>query len=128
MFWVPDYRSLVAQIRTECPNCQIVAGSGWGGAVPACLLYESHGMPIGVAQSNDTVGTLDQRFGNGHVVYFFPTGEPMMAALENDFIASYVSERHESYSRVDTSQPVSAPPAAGRAPAQQDANGHPGGE
>jgi len=128
MFSVPDYRSHLAQIRTECPNCPIVAGYGWGGAVPACLLYESNGAPIDVVQARDTLAGIAERVGKGRIVYFFPTGEPMSADLENQFIASYASERHEDYFKVDTSRPVLPPLASISAPSRPDQNGQSHGQ
>jgi uncharacterized membrane protein len=36
-----DYRQMVKQIHQQCPNCPILVGAGYAGAIPACVLYES---------------------------------------------------------------------------------------
>ena len=95
-----DYRQMVERMRAECSHCAIVVGTGYAGAVPACVLYESQGLPVFVVSPNDSVSEVTRRAGGRGTVFFVPTGEPPTANIEREFLREYFSEQKNGYFEV----------------------------
>lgn len=107
-----DYRHMVSRMRAECSRCAIIAGTGFAGAVPACVLYEARGMPVFLLRPGDSVGEVTQRAGGRGMIFFVPTNEPPTAAVEREFLREYLSTRRNGYFDV----------SLGRAPAMERAS------
>ncbi len=102
MFSVPDYRGMMGHIRSECHQCAVVAGFGWGGSVPACVLYEAKGLDVYLLQSRDTTAEVVQRVGAGRTIYLIPANEPRTIEIERQFVQSFPSETEDGYFKIDT--------------------------
>jgi hypothetical protein len=107
-----DYRHMVSKMRAECNHCAIIAGAGFAGAVPACVLYEARGMPVFLLRPGDSVGEVVQRVGGRGMIFFVPTNEPPTAAVEREFLREYLSTRRNGYFEV----------SLGRTPAMERAS------
>jgi hypothetical protein len=105
MFSVPDYRGMMGRIRSECHQCAVVAGFGWGGSVPACVLYEAKGLDVYLLESRDTPDEVIQRVGAGRTVYLIPANEPRTIEIEKQFVESFASEPGDGYFKIDTAHP-----------------------
>jgi hypothetical protein len=102
MFSIPDYRSMVGHIRSECDHCAVLVGFGWGGAIPACVLYEANGLDVYLLKSKDTPGGVVQRIGAGRTIYLIPANEPRTIEIEKQFLQSFPSVPGDGYFKIDT--------------------------
>lgn len=100
-----DYRQMVARMQVKCSHCPIVVGTGFVGAVPACVLYESRGMSVFLLNSDDSVRELVQKVGAGGTIFFVPTNEPPTVKIETDFLREYWSSRKNGYFEVSLARP-----------------------
>ena len=100
-----DYREMVARMQAKCSHCPIVVGTGFVGAVPACVLYESRGMPVFLLNSDDSVREIAQKVGVRRTIFFVPTNEPPTVKVEKDFLRQYWSSRKTGYFEVSLVQP-----------------------
>lgn len=92
-----DYRQLVGRMKAECSHCPIVVGAGFAGAVPACVLYESRGMPVFLLRPEDSVAEVARRTGGHGTIFFVPTNEPPTAGVEQEFLREYLPDRRNGY-------------------------------
>jgi 4-amino-4-deoxy-L-arabinose transferase-like glycosyltransferase len=106
MFTSPDYRAMMAHIRSECDHCSILVGFGWGGSVPACVLYESHGLDVYSLKWRDTPDEVLQRIGPNRIIYLIPANEPRTIEIEKQFEQSFLSEPGDGYYKLDVSHPL----------------------
>src|SRR5262249_43958214 len=93
-----NYRRISAEMRKDCPNCPILVGAGYAGAVPACLLYESKESRIVRVRDGDSVEELLGRIGRVDRVVLVPTpNEPTPDKVESELVARYPSIRKDNY-------------------------------
>ena len=97
-----DYRRMVLRMRSECPDCPIVVGAGFGRGVPGCVVYEARARRVFVLGPNDTIDGLVSRTGGPGVIYFIPSHEAETAQVENALTASFLTEPQGEYFRIDT--------------------------
>jgi hypothetical protein len=96
-----DYRVMMTQVRTQCPNCPILVGVGYAGAVPACVLYENKGMNVYLLKQNDEMESAIQRMGTPRTFILVPTNEPATTDLEHQFVQTYPSTSKNGYFQID---------------------------
>jgi hypothetical protein len=93
-----DYRQMAERIYNECPNCPILVGKGYAGAVPACLLYESRGSRVVLLDGDDSIDDVLRNIGSSDVAILVPTpNEPSPESLERKLIRNYPSQRKGDY-------------------------------
>jgi hypothetical protein len=93
-----DYRQMTDRIHEECPNCPILVGKGYAGAVPACLLYESRGSRVVLLHGGDSINDVLEKVGSSDVAILVPTpNEPSPETLEQDLVRNYPSVRKGDY-------------------------------
>jgi hypothetical protein len=102
----PDYRSMVAHIRSECERCAIVAGLGSGRGIPACVLYEAGGHNVYQLGSTDEPSEFVRRIGSAEPIYLIPTSERTTRDVERRFVQSFASEPRVGYFKIDPSRPA----------------------
>jgi uncharacterized membrane protein len=107
-----DYRSMVGRMNAECSHCPILVGTGYAGAVPACVLYESRGMQVFLLTPNDSVEGVKDRIGSHKTIFFVPSNEPPTAQIEDEFLQQYLSSRKNGYFEVSLDRPPSLERAA----------------
>ncbi len=96
-----DYRAMMSQVRSLCPDCPILVGVGYAGAVPACVLYENKGMNVYLLEHNDQMESAIQQFGAPRKFVLVPTNEPATAELEHQFVQTYPSTWKDGYFQID---------------------------
>ena len=92
-----DYRKMLAEMRSKCTQCPIVAGVGYMGAIPACALYEAKGMRVLLLDSNDTVAQVVRRTVGQPNIFLVPANEPATAHIERRLIEAYPPRRESGY-------------------------------
>lgn len=92
-----DYRQIVGRMRAECSHCPIVVGAGFAGAVPACVLYESRGMPVFLLRSDASLWEVARWTEGRGTIFFVPTNEPPTAHIEQEFLRKYLPTRRNGY-------------------------------
>jgi Dolichyl-phosphate-mannose-protein mannosyltransferase len=95
-----DYRRIVARMNAECQHCPILVGTGYAGAVPACVLYEAQGMQVFLLKPEDSVREVAQKVGGRGTIFFIPSNEPPTAKIEDEFLEDYSSARKNGYFKV----------------------------
>jgi hypothetical protein len=99
-----DYRAMTDQIHEDCPNCPILVGKGYAGAVPACLLYESRGSRVVLIDESDSVDDAWRKVGSSGVAILVPTpNEPSPERLEEELVRNYPSIRKGGYYEIGLS-------------------------
>lgn len=96
-----DYRAMMSQVHSQCPDCPILVGVGYAGAVPACILYENKGMNVYLLQHNDKMESAIQRMGEPRTFVLIPTNEPATTDLEHQFVYTYPSVWKGGYFQID---------------------------
>jgi uncharacterized membrane protein len=109
-----DYRAMMGQIRSQCPDCPILVGVGYAGAIPACVLYENRGLNVYLLSQNDRMESAIQRMGTPRTFILVPTDEPATTDLERQFVRTYPSTWEDGYFQIDVPNrqpevPVSVP-------------------
>jgi len=99
-----DYRTMVQQIRSECPECPILVGVGYAGAIPACVLYEAKGANVFLLKPQDTVGEALERMGDPTDLVLVPANEPATGRLEREFIQDFPAVERKGYFEIDASR------------------------
>lgn len=107
-----DYRTMLTQMNAECSHCPILVGTGYAGAVPACVLYESRGMQVLLLTPNDSLDAVRERLGTHNTIFFVPSNEPPTAQIEDEFLQQYLSSRKNGYFEVSLDRPPSLERAA----------------
>jgi hypothetical protein len=97
-----DYRAMLGHIRSECDHCAVLAGYGYGGAVPACTLYEAKGLEVFLLRKRDTPDEVVQRIGIGRIIYLIPSNDPPTMQVEREFVQSFPSAPGDGYFKIDT--------------------------
>jgi hypothetical protein len=97
-----DYRTMAQQMRSECPNCPILVGVGYVGAIPACVLYEAKGMKVTLLEPNDSVRSAVQRMGDPPEFFLVPSNEPATTGIEQDVLHAYSAEPKHGYFEIDS--------------------------
>ncbi len=120
-----DYRAMMTQVRSQCPDCPILVGVGYAGAVPACILYENKGMNVYLLKPNDQMKSAIQRMGMPHTFILVPTNEPATIDLEHQFVQTYLSTWKAGYFQIDVpdsqqQETVSAPAKETALPSTQE--------
>lgn len=100
----PDYRDMVEQIRSECPQCPILVAAGYVGAVPACVSYEGKGMQIVPVYGNETADDVAKRADSAERAIFVPSNEPPVANTEHGLLQTYPSTWKDGYFVMDLSK------------------------
>jgi hypothetical protein len=95
-----DYRKIVARMNAECKHCPILVGTGYVGAVPACVLYEAQGMQVFLLKPEDSVREVAQKVGGRGTIFFIPSNEPPTAKIEDEFLEDYSAARKNGYFKV----------------------------
>jgi dolichyl-phosphate-mannose-protein mannosyltransferase len=96
-----DYRAMMSRVRAQCPDCPILVGVGYAGAVPACVLYENKGMNVYLLNQNDQMESAIQRMGIPRTFILIPTNEPATVDLEHQFVETYPSTWENGYFQID---------------------------
>jgi hypothetical protein len=96
-----NYRAMMSQVRSQCPDCPILVGVGYAGAVPACVLYENKGMNVYLLKHNDQMESAIQRMGAPPTFILVPTNEPATTDLEHQFVHTYPSTWKDGYFQID---------------------------
>jgi hypothetical protein len=96
-----DYRAMMNNVRTHCPDCPILVGVGYAGAVPACVLYENKGMNVYLLEQNDQMESAIQRMGTPRTFILVPTNEPATTDLEHEFVQTYPSTWKNGYFQIN---------------------------
>lgn len=94
-----DYRAMLGRMNAECSHCPILVGTGYAGAVPACVLYESRGMQVFLLAPNDSVESVKDRIGTHKTIFFVPSNEPPTAQIEDEFLSSTCPRERTAISR-----------------------------
>ena len=95
-----NYRAMVAEMRRNCNHCAIVVGYGYGGAVPACILYEARDLDVYLLKAKDSIEEMDKQLGANRVIYLVPSNDPPTAAIENEFIVAHHGVKQQGYFRL----------------------------
>jgi hypothetical protein len=96
-----DYRKMAHEMRSECKNCPIVAGVGYSGAIPACVLYEAKGMKVLLLHPGDTVDSIVGRTGERETVFLVPANEPATTQIEHELVEEFPSTQKDGYFEID---------------------------
>jgi hypothetical protein len=96
-----DFRKMLAEIRSDCDRCAVVVGWGYGGAVPACVLYEAKGLDIHLLKSSDTLEGVDRQIGRNRVIYLIPSQDPPTKSIEDRLIESHSATPRNGYFRIE---------------------------
>ena len=96
-----DYRAMLGHIRSECDHCVVLVGFGYGGAVPACVLYEAKGLDVLLLRASDTPDEIVQRIGTGRTIFLISSNDPPTAQVEGEFVQAYPSVPGDGYFRID---------------------------
>lgn len=99
-----DYRKMLADIRSDCDHCAIVVGYGYGGAVPACILYEAKGLDVYLLKSKDTVEDIHDRIGASRIIYLVPSNDPPTTSIEGEFVQAYGGIAEEGYFKIQSNR------------------------
>jgi hypothetical protein len=97
-----DYRKMAQEMRSECKDCPIVAGVGYSGAIPACVLYEARGMRVLLLKPGDTVDGVLGRTGKRDTVFLVPANEPATTQIEHELVEEFPSTLRDGYFEIDT--------------------------
>jgi len=110
MWCPPDYRAMVAGMRSECEHCTVLVGFGYAGSIPACVLYElKGGAKMYVLKVQDLPEEVVQKISPGRV-YFIPANEPRTVEVEQKLLRSFpFEERPGGYFKLDTLEPEAIP-------------------
>jgi Dolichyl-phosphate-mannose-protein mannosyltransferase len=100
-----NYRTMLEHIRSECDHCAVVAGFGYGGSIPACVLYEAKGIDVFLLKSKDSPEELVQRIGKGRTIYLIPANEPYTIEVEMEFVAAFPSVPGNGYFKIEAASP-----------------------
>jgi len=100
-----DYRQIVGRMNAECKHCPVLVGTGYAGAVPACVLYEARGMHVFVLKPEDSVREVAQKVGGRGTIFFIPSNEPPTAKVEYEFLEDYSAARRNGYFEVSLDRP-----------------------
>ncbi|MGB7434820.1 MAG: glycosyltransferase family 39 protein [Candidatus Acidiferrum sp.] len=103
-----NYRSMALRMHSECPECPILVGEGYVGAIPACVLYEARNMKVSLLQPEDTVGSAMARMGEPKIFFLVPSNEPATAGIEHQVVQAYPASRKNGYFEVDTGSTIAA--------------------
>jgi len=103
MWRTPDYRLMIKEIRSECSDCAIVVGTGWGRGVPGCVLYEAKANNVHPLRDDDDLRHIAAPNGLEHIVYFIPANEPRTAQVEGHLLATFRHEEKRGYYKVEVS-------------------------
>ena len=109
-----DYRKIVARMNAECKECPVLVGTGYAGAVPACVLYEARGMQVFLLKPEDSVREVAQKVGGRGTIFFIPSNEPPTAKVEDEFLEDYSSARKNGYFKVSLDRAPKIERAAAR--------------
>lgn len=96
-----DYRQMAEEMHSDCKDCPIVAGFGYSGAIPACLLYEARGMKILLLHPGETVESVLGRTGKRQTVFLVPADEPSTTQTEHELIEEFPSIQKNGYFELD---------------------------
>jgi hypothetical protein len=96
-----DYRKMAQEMRSECKDCPIVAGIGYSGAIPACVLYEAKGMKVLLLHPGDTVDRVVGRTGKWETVFLVPANEPATTQIEHELVEEFPSTQKDGYFEID---------------------------
>lgn len=96
-----DYRRMAQEMRSECKDCPIVAGAGYSGAIPACVLYEAQGMRVLLLYPGDTVDDVVERTSKSATVFLVPANEPATTQIEHELVEEFPSTQRDGYFEID---------------------------
>ena len=115
-----DYRSMTADMRSQCSDCPVLVGVGYVGAIPACVLYEAKGMKVWLLKPGDTVDSAWRRMGEPERFFLVPSNEPATIGIEHEMERALAARQGNGYIELDTNPQLQAGEYA--APREKQAN------